>query len=103
MNVNGSHFFHVEEFISTPLFHLHIHDRWYSVRLSLCCHLSDSKKNVIGYWKEGSTYIVILPTSASGAVGQQHKIGDTTFGAAKYIFYLYILPWKNTSISGDFL
>ena len=40
MNVNVYYFFHMEEFRSTALLHMHIHVRHGCVRLSLCCHLS---------------------------------------------------------------
>jgi len=42
MNINGGHFFCMEEFRGTPLLHPHFHVRCHSVRLPLCCHLSHS-------------------------------------------------------------
>ena len=67
MNVNGSHFFHMEEFISTPLLHTHFHVRRHSVRVLLCCHLS---QHVTEYWWEGPTSAVTNPTSASDVMSQ---------------------------------
>jgi len=40
MNVSGCHFFHMEEFSSTPLLHMCFHVRYHFVKLPLCCHLS---------------------------------------------------------------
>ena len=42
MNASGWNIFHVEEFSSIRLLHLHFHVRCYSVRVPLCCHLSHS-------------------------------------------------------------
>jgi len=43
-DINGCHFFHMEEFSDTPLLHTHLHVRFQSVRLSLCWHLSHGNK-----------------------------------------------------------
>jgi len=40
------------------------------------------------YLWEGSTSTAIPPTSASAIVGQHHKIGGITFGAALYNMYV---------------
>jgi len=34
------------------------------------------------YWQEGSTSTVMPQTSTSNVVGQYHRTGDITFGAA---------------------
>ena len=39
-------------------------------------------QNLTEYWREGSTSTAILPTPASGVVGQRNKIGRIYFGAA---------------------
>ena len=44
MNISWCHFFHVEEFNSIPLLHLHFHVRGHFVRLPLCFHLSHGIK-----------------------------------------------------------
>lgn len=40
MDINGRHFFCVEECNDTPLLHPHVHVRHHSVTVLLCCHLS---------------------------------------------------------------
>jgi len=44
MNVNGCHFFHMEEFSFTPQFQPHCHVTHRCVRLPLCCRPSHSNK-----------------------------------------------------------
>ena len=39
VNFCGCHFFYMEEFNDTPLFHMHFHVRHHFLRLPLCCHL----------------------------------------------------------------
>ena len=80
MNVNRCHFFCMEEFSVTPLLHPHFYVRCYSVRLPLCCHLSNGKKHVIEYWR-GVSASPAMPTSTSDVVGQENKICGITFGA----------------------
>ena len=46
MNVSGCHFFHMEEFNDTPLFHICFHVRYYCVRLLHYCLLLHSNGNV---------------------------------------------------------
>ena len=64
VNVNGCHFFCMEEFSATPLLHTWAHVRHYFVRLPLFCHLSvTEQRHVMEYWWEGSTSTAIPPTS----------------------------------------
>ena len=86
MNVSECDFFCMEEFSDTPLLHIYFHVRCHFVRLSLCCHLSDSKLNFTEYWQEGSTSTAVSPTSASDIFGQHCKIGGITFRAA-FVYY----------------
>ena len=44
VNVNGCHFFCMEDFCSMSLLYTNFCVRSHSVRLPLCCHLSRSKK-----------------------------------------------------------
>ena len=73
INVNGHHFFLVEELSCTSLLHPHFCVRHHFVRLLLCCHLSHSQVQPL---------LTIPPPSASDVLGQHHKTGGITFRAA---------------------
>lgn len=79
VNVSGHHFFHTEEFNSTFLLHVHFHDRYHFLRLSLCLYLLHSNKMD---WKVGWTFTIIaIPPPSASNMGQHNKIGFITFRA----------------------
>jgi len=89
MNINGHHFFFLEEFNDTlvPSIHTSMSDTVLSECPSAAiCHTGT---NVMGCWWEGSTCAAI-PTSTSNVVGQHHKTEGITFRAAlvKYTILL---------------
>ena len=43
--------------------------------------LLSRQQNLTEYWREGSAFTAIPPTSASDVVGQHNKVGGITFGA----------------------
>ena len=79
MNVSGCNYFHVEEFIFTPLIHLHFHVRRHFVRLSLCCHLSHGKETEY-CWKGSASAVIPTPTSDTDC--QHYKTGSISFRVA---------------------
>ena len=81
VNITRCHFFHVEEFGSTPLLHTRFHVRHHFVRLPSAASVTQ-QQNVTAYWWETSTSTAISPTSTSDVTGQHNKIGDIAFRAA---------------------
>ena len=84
MNVNGLHFFHMEEFNSKLLLHIRFLSGIFChfLILPLCCHLSHGNENVMECCWEGSASIIIALTNTSDIMGQCNKTGGITFRAA---------------------
>ena len=80
-------FFCMEEFIVTPLLHLHFHIIHHCVRLPLCYHLLHSNKM---QWNMNGKVQSLLPyhQHPTVIVGQYNKIGGITFGA-DFILYIW--------------
>jgi len=77
MNVNGCHFFHMEEFSDTPLVHPHFHVSLYSVRLPLYCHLSYGNSM---QWGIGGRIqpLLLSHQHPTDVVGRHNKTGGIT-------------------------
>ena len=76
------YFSHGDTFSDILFLHIHFCVRYHSVRLPLCCHLSDSNKM---QWNIGKVVQPVLPYHQHlllTSCANNNKIGDITFGAA---------------------